>query len=509
MGVITQTAPEGYRLRRRVRRSDIQRDVKRPLIAAVTIAVAFSQPGPSAQQATVPTAIDAIKAEGLRSTEAPRLFQMLTDVLGPRLSGAPGHLAAARWAVERFKEWGLGNARLDPFEFGRGWTLERLTAEMTAPRYMPLLAYAEAWSPATSGLLQGAPIYVGDSTIEDIDRLGSRLRGAIVLAYRPQTEFLRADRPDPSAGSPVKTGNPPYPDASSAAPSAPLLARLRAHRAGVVLRPGAMEHGTVRVQGNRATPADAAPTVVVGAEQYNMLVRLAQAGTPLQLRVDLRVRFEPGPDSYNVMAEIPGSDPLLRDEVVLMGAHLDSWHTATGATDNADGVVAVMEAMRILTRVNPRPRRTIRAALWSGEEQGMLGSGAHVTTHLADAAARSRVVVYLNDDPGTGPSYGFYMQENSAAKRIFDGWLEPLRDLGVRRNVIEGINATDHLPFDAVGIPAFTVIKDFRNYDVRTRHTNADFADAVAPDDLRQSAIVLAAFAWQAAMQAEKIPARR
>jgi Zn-dependent M28 family amino/carboxypeptidase len=171
--------------------------------------------------------------------------------------------------------------------------------------------------------------------------------------------------------------------------------------------------------------------------------------------------------------------------------------------------VAVMEAMRILTRMNVRPRRTIRAALWSGEEQGMIGSAAHVAKHLADEAARSRIVVYLNDDPGTGPSYGFYMQENTEAKPAFDRWLEPLRDLGVRRNVIEGINATDHLPFDAVGIPAFTVIKDFRNYDVRTRHTNADFADAVRPDDLKQSATVLAAFAWQAATQDEKIPRRR
>jgi Zn-dependent M28 family amino/carboxypeptidase len=180
---------------------------------------------------------------------------------------------------------------------------------------------------------------------------------------------------------------------------------------------------------------------------------------------------------------------VLRDEVVMVGAHLDSWHTAAGATDNADGVVAVMEAMRILTRVGAGPRRTIRAALWSGEEQGMVGSGAYVAKH-------------------PGPSYGFYMQDNEAAKRIFDEWLEPLRDIGARRNVIEGINATDHLPFDAAGIPAFTVIKDFTQYDTRTRHTNADFADAVRADDLQQSATVLAAFVWQAAARDGKIPRR-
>jgi Iap family predicted aminopeptidase len=319
---------------------------------------------------------------------------------------------------------------------------------------------------------------------------------------------MREDRMDPSAGSPVKTGNPPYPEASSATPTPQLMARLRALGAGAVVRPGAMEHGTVRVQGNRATAPDAVPTVVLAAEQYNMLVRLARAGTRLELRVDLNVRFEPGPDSYNVIAEIPGVDPVLRDEVVMVGAHLDSWHTAAGATDNADGVVALMEAMRILTRVGASPRRTIRAALWSGEEQGMVGSGAYVAKHLADQAARDRIAVYLNDDPGAGPSYGFYMQDNEAAKRIFDEWLEPLRDIGARRNIIEGINATDHLPFDAAGIPAFTVIKDFKQYDTRTRHTNADFADAVRAEDLQQSATVLAAFVWQAAARDGKIPRR-
>ena len=477
-------------------------------MAAMAMFSAACQTASARQPAAQASVVAAIKAEGTGRSQAPQLFLTLTDVIGPRLSGSPAHRAAAGWAADRFKEWGLTNARLEPFQFGRGWTLEKLAAEMTMPRYMPLLAYAEAWSPATTGAVSGTPIYVGDSTSEEIDRLGARLRGAIVLAYRPQSEFLRADRMEPSLGSPVKTGNPPYPDASSATPTAQLLERLRAHGAGVALRPGAMEHGTVRVQGNRSTAANAVPTVVLAAEQYNMLVRLAQAGTLLQLRVELGMRFEPGPESYNVIAEIPGSDPSLSDEVVLLGAHLDSWHTATGATDNADGAVAVMEAMRILTRLDVKPRRTIRAALWSGEEQSMIGSGAHVAQHLADETARGRVSVYLNDDPGAGPTYGFYMQNNEPAKRIFDEWLEPLRDIGVRRNVIEGINATDHLPFDAVGIPAFTAIKDFKNYDTRTRHTNADFADAVRADDLKQSATVLAAFAWQAASRDEKIPRR-
>jgi Zn-dependent M28 family amino/carboxypeptidase len=247
--------------------------------------------------------------------------------------------------------------------------------------------------------------------------------------------------------------------------------------------------------------------VVVAAEQYNMLVRLVETGVPVELRVEVGARFDEGSlDSHNVLAEIPGTDPDIGSEIVLLGAHLDSWHTATGATDNADGVAAVMEAMRILATLDAAPRRTIRAALWGGEEQGLVGSRAWVERHLGDEAARDRIAVYLNDDPGSGATYGFYMEENAAAKAIFDAWLAPLGDLGVRRNVIEGIGSTDHVPFVQAGVPAFTTIKDFRHYDVRTRHTNADLADAVRVDDVRQSAIVLAVVAWHAAMRDERIP---
>ena len=479
-------------------------------IAASILMAGLLQVG-AAQVANNQAMITAIKAEGLRSAETPALFHMLTDVLGARLTGSPAHMQAARMAVERFQKWGLSNPRLEPFEFGRGWSLEKLTVEMTAPRYMPLIGYAEAWSPSTSGIVTGTPIYLGDSSLEEIEKLGPRLRGAIVLMHRPQSEFLRTDRMQPSdATGAVQTGNPPLPNPTSAAPTQQILLRLRAAGAGVALSPGAMEHGTVRVQGNRNTARDAVPTVILAAEHYNMLVRLVQAATPIQLRVEVGARFyENDLNSYNVLAEIPGTDPALRDEVVLIGAHLDSWHTATGATDNADGATAVMEAMRILTAVNARPRRTIRVALWSGEEQGLLGARAYVSQYLKDEAARNKIAVYLNDDPGSGATYGFYMERNEPAKKIFDAWLEPLRELGVRRNVIEGIGATDHVPFDEAGVPGFTVIKDFRNYDVRTRHTNADLADAVKIDDLRQSAIVMAAFAWQAATRDDRIPRRR
>jgi hypothetical protein len=482
------------------------------ILKRVGIAVLLTAWGfPLAAQQDSQSMIAAIKAEGLHGTEATILFHALTDAIGPRLTASPAHVQAARWAVERLKAWGLDNPRLEPFQFGRGWSLEKLTVEMTAPRYMPLIGYAEAWTPATAGVLTGTLVYIGDSTAADINRLAPRLRGSIVLMHRPQTEFLRNDRRQPSEGSgPVQTGNPPLPGPSSSTPTSDMLTRLRAFGAGVALSPGAMEHGTVRVQGSRNTARDAVPTVVVAAEHYNMLVRLVQAGASPQLRIEVGVQsYEDDLNSYNVLAEIPGTDAMLRDEVVLVGAHLDSWHTATGATDNADGVTAVMEAMRILTAVHARPRRTIRVALWGGEEQGLLGASAYVNQHLRDDASRSKISVYLNDDPGTGPTYGFYMENNEAAKRIFDSWLPPLRDIGVRRNVIEGIGATDHVPFDQAGIPAFTVIKDFRNYDVRTRHTNADLADAVRIEDLQQAAVFMAVMTWQAAMRDEPIPRQK
>jgi hypothetical protein len=451
-------------------------------------------------------AVAAIIAEGEQSSEAAEIFYELTDRLGPRLSGSPAYDRAARWAVERFQTWGLAAARLEPFAFGRGWTLRALTVEMVAPRYMPLIGYAEAWSPPTSGVLTGTPVYIGDSTPEQIDSLAERLESAIVLAARPQTEFLSEDRPQPAADrNSVQTGNPPFPSPSSATPRAELFARLSAHGAGVALLPSSTEHGTVRVQGDRNAPSDGTPSVVLAAEHYNMLVRLVESGAPVELRIGVDAEYdEDGVDSSNVFAEITGSDAVIGKEVVLVGAHLDSWHTATGATDNADGVATVMEAMRLLAAIDAVPRRTIRAVLWGGEEQGLLGSRAWVERHRGDELVR--IAVYINDDPGTGKTYGFYMEQSEAAKEIFDAWLEPLRDLGVRRNVIEGIGSTDHVPFVQQGVPAFTTIKDFRHYDVRTRHTNADFADAVDVEDLRQSAIVLAVVAWHAAMRDDAIP---
>jgi hypothetical protein len=451
-----------------------------------------------------------VRTEGLQRSRALALYRTLTDEIGARLTGSPAHVQAARWALDRFAEWGLATPHLEPFEFGRGWQLDHISVAMTEPRYMPLVAYADAWSPPIAGAVTGRTVYIGDKTAAQIEAMAGLLRGAIVLTHLPQTEFVVRDRPQPGLDQrPVATGNPVLAQARSTTPANELMALLMRAGAAAALRPSAYRDGTVGVTGSRATPSNAVPSIVVAGEQYNVLARLAVQGRPATLRVELRTRyFEEDRNSYNVIAEIPGQDPALRDQVVLVGAHLDSWHTSSGATDNADGAAAVMEAMRIIRALGAAPRRTIRVALWSGEEQGLLGARAYVAQHFNTPAARDRLAVYLNDDPGSGKTLGFYMEGNGAAKAIFDRWLTPLQDLGATRNIIEGIGSTDHVPFDEIGLPGFNAIKDFDAYDERTRHTNADYPERMSDDELKQSAIVMATFAWQAAMAEEKIPRR-
>jgi Zn-dependent M28 family amino/carboxypeptidase len=251
-------------------------------------------------------------------------------------------------------------------------------------------------------------------------------------------------------------------------------------------------------------------------EHYNLLARLAAQGLPVKVRVNVKTRQFDDPNTYNVIAEIPGTDPALRDEVVMLGAHLDSWHTATGATDNADGSVAAMEAFRILKAIGVRPRRTLRVALWSGEEEGLLGSVAYVRDHLlgdANAAARAKLAVYFNIDPGKGPIYGWFMENNAGARPIFDAWLAPFtkgqaHDLGARKNVPQGIGNTDHLSFIRQGMLGFNPIQDYVGYDEREHHTNVDTAERVLDKDLKQTAIILASFVYHAAMRTERIPAK-
>jgi carboxypeptidase Q len=383
---------------------------------------------------------------------------------------------------------------------------------MTAPRYMPLIGYPRGWSPATPGRITGQPIMLGDKSAEELRAYAGRLGGAIVMTQPVRTAFITADRPAASGDfrnpQPVRT---PEVQAAQRAATQELNAMIQRERPGLILEQSGGEHGTVFVLGmSRRDAADTVPTVVLAAEHYNLIARMLDQGLPvtLSVQVDARV-YDADRNAYNVIAELKGADPKIGDDVVMVGAHLDSWHTATGATDNADGVAVAMEAMRILKAIGAQPRRTIRVALWGGEEQGLLGSREYVQRHLQGAANRAafdRFSVYFNLDNGFVPIYGFYLQGNQAMQPIMREWLAPFADLGATVTTLTNIGSTDHLSFHNAGLPGFQAVHDYTGYDTRTHHTNMDTAERLDVTQLKQASVVMASVLYHAAMRDAKIP---
>jgi carboxypeptidase Q len=459
-----------------------------------------------------------IRAEGFDRSQAAPVFDTLTIEIGPRLTASPAHKRAAEFVRDRLAGYGLSDARLEPWQFGRGWTLERLTVDLIEPRYLPLIAYADGWSNATAGELVGAPVWVGGKNADQVAAMRDQLKGAIVMTQPILDNFVRKDRPQPSESAYVPNsaayatsvgrGNAPRPIGET--PAQRTARVIREAGPGVLLKPSIGEDGTVFVAGRDLGP-DAPPSITMSAEHYNMIARMLEHSVPVRLRVNVQTKFYDADNgnAYNVLAELPGSDPALRDEVVMMGGHLDSWHTGVGATDNADGATTIIEAMRILKAVGAAPRRTIRAALWGGEEQGMRGSSAWVKQHLdgdANRGAREKFDVYYNIDNGYGPIYGFYLQNIEAARPLFDAWLQPLKAIGARKNVSEAIGSTDHLSFTDLGLPGFNPVQSYENYDIRTHHTNMDMVERTDVKDIRQAAVAMAWFAYQAAMSDRRVP---
>ena len=476
--------------------------------AAALLALAAARPARAQDPA-----LARIRDEGMNRSRAPELFDHLTTVIGPRLTASPAFKQSIDWAAQKLRDYGLSNVHLEAWPFGRGWTLDGQIAEMTAPRYMPLIAYAEAWSPPTAGVVEGTPVYIGDlANADSVRSHAAAIRGAIVLATKPQDVFITKDRLQPTEhDQPVPIGQPRPNNATGPLPRQSMMATLRELGAAAVLRPTEGNEGTMFVLGSRAsTPENSVPSLIVSSEQYNLIVRSLRDSVRVKLRVGVRASYQTADtNAYNVIAEIPGTDAKIGDEVVLLGAHVDSWHSATGAADNADAVAELIEAMRILKATGVRPRRTIRAAIWGGEEQGLLGSRAYAQKHYAgdaNAGARDKFSVYLNNDPGTGRIYGWYSEGNAPAKAVFDEWLAPLRDLGARRNVMEKIGNTDHLSFIALGLPGFNTIQDYAEYDTRIHHTNMDTFERVDPEGLKQASVVLATFAYDAAMREGQFP---
>ena len=508
-------------------------DIGRALITGSLIAL--SATGAAAQ--TVGEVVDLddvarIRAEGLDNSHMQELAHHLTDVIGPRLTGSPGMLAANEWTASRLRGWGLENVRVEPWgEFGRGWREVSYSGRMVAPYPQPLTARAMAWTGSTPGTVRGQAVVVSGEDPEEllarISAMKGDLKGAIVLAAEPSITG-----PDFEPG-PLRT---PLDDllepAEEEEPGRPQMtpeerqkrmAEWRARReqlrkvsealeeagVGVRLLPSSRPYQLVRgggdMVGRDAANPIPGPTLIVSQEHYAQIHRLVTGGTLVELEIDVRNEFfDEDLQGYNTLGDLRGGD--LAEEYVMIGGHLDSWHYGTGGTDNAAGSLVMMEAMRILASLNETPRRTIRIGLWSGEEQGLLGSRGWVEAH---PDLHPKISAYLNVDNGTGKIRGIWSQSNERAIPIFEQILWPFRDLGVVAVKHGDTGGTDHLAFDAVGIPGFNFIQDPIEYGTRTHHTAADTYERLMLDDLRQAAVVVAATAWQLANRDEMVPRKQ
>ena len=473
-------------------------------LCVVMAVVLVSLPG-SAQEAPDYAMLEKIRAEGMDRSKVLAVFDHLTAVIGPRLTNSPAHKRAVVWTQEILKANGMSAVHAEAFAFGRGWTMDKVSIEMVEPRYMPLVGYPKGWSPSTAGKIVAAPVWLPGLEADALKAQAGKLKGAILMTSPVQAYAITADRPP-------ATGDLKAPQPAPARPpqlNAERLATLKAEGVGVTIEPNIGEHGTVFVTG-RDMGASAVPTVVLASEHYNLIAALLQQKIPVKLAVDVQGAFDDSDkNTHNVIAEIPGTDDALKHEVVMVGAHLDSWHTGTGATDNADGVATAIEALRILKTLGVKPKRTIRVALWAGEEQGLLGSKAYVDQHLAgdkNKATRDAFSVYFNLDNGYPPVTGFYMEGNDEAFKLMEAWVKPLSNLGVILTTPGHIGATDHLSFLAVGVPGFQAVQNYVNYDVRTHHTNMDTAERLDPAALKQASVVMASVLYQAAMRDAKFP---
>jgi carboxypeptidase Q len=465
--------------------------------------------------------VERIRDEGMNRSQLEQLAHHLTDVIGPRLTGSPAMKRANEWSAQKFREWGLQNVVVEPWgQFGRGWEFVSYAGRIMQPHVHPLIAQPLAWTGSTRGTQEGPVVAIQAVTPEELrTQYRGRLRGAWVLPTRHvphQPEFREVQRridandllapPAPPAERPQQPQQQP-PRQIDAGPSMALVldSMMRAEGALGVLRSSPWGYGILRGGGGGSrNPSDpeSLPTLMISHDQYGQLWRNAVNGVPARVEINVQNRFHTTDlQEYNTLADLPGTDRA--DEYVMIGAHLDSWHMGTGATDNAAGSVVMMEAMRILKAVGVQPRRTIRIALWSGEEQGLLGSRNWVQNHRD---LHPKISAYLNVDNGTGRLRGIWNQSNVAATPIFEQLLWPFRDLGVVAVRHGNTGSTDHMAFDAVGIPGFNFIQDPIEYSIRTHHASADTFERLLIEDLKQAAVVVASTAYHLAMRDEMVP---
>ena len=551
-------------------------------MTSVFLLFAFLMPTVAFGQTTAPAVYQApadviakIKEEGTgKNSQVMQTLSYLTDVIGPRLTGSPQLKRANEWTRDQMTKWGMQNAKLEAWgPFGRGWTLKNFDAQVVAPYDIPVIAYPKAWSPSTRGAVTADVVYFDAKTDAEMEKFKGQLRGKIVLVS--ESRELKADfagmgsrvtddeltklaaAPDPA------TVQRPQQQASPEQMQARIQGFLQSIKAAnFLLQEGAAvivdnsragSGGTIFVQGatvaqtipanmtdfaairrsllspqQKEAEAKMLPQMTMATENYNRLVRMIQQGEKLKMTVDIQAEYNDNdPMAYNTVAEIPGSDPKLKDEVVMLGGHIDSWHAGTGATDNAAGVAVAMEAARIIQSLGLKPRRTIRVGLWSGEEQGLYGSRAYVKEHFGEtkgdqmaammggATAKPEVLkkpeyekfsAYYNLDNGTGKIRGVYLQGNSLVAPIFKAWLEPFKEMGATTISLSNTGGTDHLSYDGIGLPGFQFIQDEIEYSTRTHHSNQDVFDRLQAEDMRQAATIMAAFVYQTAMMDQKIP---
>ncbi|GGA90872.1 M20/M25/M40 family metallo-hydrolase [Puia dinghuensis] len=482
-------------------------------------------------------AIRKIRLEGLTRSHVMDIAFHLTDASGNRLTASPGFNRAANWARQQLTDWGLTGATLDPWgEFGKGWELQKSYLAMTAPYYKPLIAYPKAWCEGTNGPKSASVLLISATDSAGLEKYKGQLTGRILIpaidevyqqSFKPDATRYTDEQLDSMSKVEMKPVDTAELRRRRAAFNRGPMAFLNTLRAEA-LKEGAIailsqsprgHDGTLFVQGGgpyQATSPANFLDMVIPLEDYTTIQRLLKAGIPVTLDADVKTKFyTDDTKGYNVIAEIKGTDKKLKDEVVMLGGHLDSWHSATGATDNAAGCTVMMEVVRILKTLGIQPRRTIRIALWSGEEEGLLGSRGYVKKTFADPAvmqllpAHATFDAYFNIDNGTGKVRGIYLQGNEACRSIFTQWLQPFHDLGATTVTISNTGGTDHLSFDAVGLPGFQFIQDEIEYSTRTHHTNMDSYEHLREDDLKQIATIVAAFVYNTAQRDEKLPRKQ
>lgn len=539
-------------------------DKPKPTASAPAVTDPYSEVQPATESLDL-NMYQRIRDEGLNRSHVMEFASALMDGIGPRLTGSPNAKKANEWTRETLTKIGLENAHLEDWgEFGMGWQQLNAWARMVIPDTAVLIVQATPWSPSTAGPLTADVTFVDIKTDKDIDQYKGKLAGKVVLygAMRevPPVEKALFDRYSEKelediAAFPV--------NANGTGVTPEMQARLKAYmdrqkligkvaqlfedeKVAAVIEPsrdgknGGGSGGTL-FDDNGATlgrtPYVAEkrvkfPVVVAAIESYGRLYRLTQAHAPITVEMEVDTKFTGDHEhGFNTVAEIPGTDPKLKEQVVMLGGHLDSWTAGTGATDNGAGTVVAMEAVRILKALDVKPRRTIRITLWTGEEQGIFGSKGYVTQHFGSAKLSTApdqlqlpefmrravgqlevkpehkfISAYFNVDNGTGKIRGIYTQGNAAIAPIFAQWIAPLKDLGVTTITNRNTGGTDHLSFDAVGIPGFQFIQDMMDYESRTHHSNEDVVERLQPADLKQIATVEAIFVYNAAQRDQMLP---